>query len=123
MIALYEQMDIFSFIEPHRTFKAGEYIDKQLVGKQIDFDEITQRVGQLIVLDRSTQNHEWFMVVLVEKITMVEVNKTNQRGLVFYDGKKQRGIINEMYFDPSYPYYPKKAFELKKGGKDYGESC
>lgn len=116
---MYEQMDIFSFIEPNRTFKAGEYIDKQYIGRQITFDEITQRVGQLIVLDRSTQNHEWFMVALVEQIAIVE---GNQRRLVYYDGKKQRGLINEMYFEPSYPY-PQKAFELKKGGKTYGKSC
>ena len=109
---MYEQMDIFSFIEPQKEFKPGEYIDKQYLGRQITFDEITQRVGQLIVLDKSTQSHEWYMVALVEKIVIVE---GNQRRLVYYDGKKQRGLINEMYFKESF-IFPARAFELNNVG-------
>lgn len=112
MSEMYEQIDIFSFIEPQRSFKAGEYIDKQFVSNRITFDEITQRVGQLIVLDKSTQNHEWYMVALVEKIVIVE---GNQRRLVYYDGKKQRGFINEMYFNESF-MFPARAFELNNKG-------
>lgn len=109
MGVVYEQLDIFSFIEPIHTFKPGEYIDKSYVGKKITFDEITQKVGQLIVLDRSTQSREWFMVALVEKIVIVE---GNQRRLVYYDGHMQRGLINEMYFKET-AYCQQKAYSLK----------
>lgn len=104
----YEQLGIFSFIEPQKEFKPGEYIDKQYLGRQITFDEITERIGKLIVLEKSTSSHEWFMVALVEKIAIVE---GNQRRLVYYDGHKQRGLINEMYFSESY-HSPVRAFEL-----------
>lgn len=105
---MYEQLDIFSFIQPQKDFKPGEYIEKQFIGRQITFDKIIERIGGLIVLGKSTSSHEWFMVALIEKIVLVE---GNQRRLVYYDGHKQRGLINEMYFNENC-YCPTKAFEL-----------
>lgn len=103
---LKEQMSLFN-LEP-QNFKAGEWINKENIGRQIYFDEITQKVGQLIVMGLSTESREWFKVVMVEKIILVE-NGT-QRRLVYYDGKKQRGLVNERYFNVG--KYPAKAYEL-----------
>lgn len=100
------QISLFD-LEP-QSFKAGEWIEKANVGRQLSFDEITQRIGQLIVMDMSTEHHEWFKVVKVEKIILVE-NGT-QRRLVYYDGAKQRGLVNEMYFNAE--KHPAKAYEL-----------
>lgn len=98
----------FFFINQKKSFKPGEYIDKYYLGRQITFDEITENIGNLIVLDKSTSSHEWYMVALVEKIVIVE---GAQRRLVYYDGHQQRGLVNEMYFDENHPY-PARAFEL-----------
>lgn len=103
-------MDIFSYLQSQqKTFKPGDWVEKNVVGKQLTFDEITQEVGNLIVMDKSTSSHEWYKVVLVEKIVMVE---RSQRRLVYYDGTKQRGLVNEMYFDETINY-PARAWRLE----------
>lgn len=92
-------------------FEPCDWIEKENVGKQLTFDEITQMVGKLIVMDKSTASHAWYKVVLVEKIVMVENN--TQRRLVYYDGVKQRGLVNEMYFNENITY-PARAYRLKQ---------
>lgn len=89
----------------------GDWIEKESIGEQLSFDEITQMIGKLIVMDLSTVSHEWYKVVMVEKIVMVENN--TQRRLVYYDGKNQRGLVNEMWFDESVSY-PARAYRLKQ---------
>lgn len=106
---MYEQLDIFSYLQPQqKTFKPGDWVEKGIVGKQLTFDEITKEVGNLIVIDQSTSSHEWYKVVLVEKIVIVE---GNQRRLVYYDGTRQRGLVNEMWFDENVNY-PARAWKL-----------
>ena len=105
---MYGQLDIFSFLEPQKSFKPGDWVEKDVLGKKLTFDEITQEIGNLIVMDKSTSSHEWYKVVLVEKIVIVE---GNQRRLVYYDGCRQRGLVNEMYFNESI-HYPARAYKL-----------
>ena len=90
--------------------KPGDWIEKENIGEQLTFDEITQMIGDLIVMDKSTVSHEWYKVVLVEKIVMVENN--TQRRLVYYDGAKQRGLVNEMYFNEN-TSFPERAYRLR----------
>ncbi len=106
---MYEQLDIFSFLEPQERLKPGDWVEKNVVGKQLTFDEITQNVGNLIIMDKSTSSHEWYKVVLVEKILIVE---GNQRRLVYNDGCKQRGLVNEMWFDESV-VHPARAYAIR----------
>ena len=73
-------------------------------GRQLTFDEIAARIGRLIVMDMSTQSHEWFKAVLVEKIIPYE----GKRRLIYYDGKRQRGLVCESYFDWGH----EKAYEM-----------
>lgn len=89
-------------------FKPGDWIEKENVGEQLTFDQITQMVNQLIVMDKSTASHEWYKVVMVERIVM----DNTQRRLVYYDGVKQRGMVNEMYFDETMRF-PARAYRLK----------
>ena len=88
----------------------GDWVEKEMLGSELTFDEITQMIGELIVMDKSTVSHEWYKVVLVEQIVMVENN--TQRRLVYYDGVKQRGLVNEMYFNENIPF-PARAYRLK----------
>lgn len=81
-------MDLFAPVA--NEFKPGDWIEKENVGEQLTFDQITQMVNQLIV--------------------MVENN--TQRRLVYYDGGKQRGMVNEMYFDETMRF-PARAYRLK----------
>ena len=96
---MYEQLDIFQFLAPQRTFSPGEYVGKEVLGKRLTFDDITRKIGELIIIDKSTSSHEWYEVVMVEKIVVMD---NNQRRLVYNDGGRQRGLVNEMYFDDSY---------------------
>lgn len=104
------QMSLMDLLLPARTFKPGDWIEKENVGEQITFDEITQMIGQLIVMDMSTVSHAWYKIVEVEQIVMVENN--TQRRLIYYDGKGQRGLVNEMYFDEKIRF-PSRAYRLK----------
>ena len=105
---MYEQLDIFSLIKPQKTFNAGDYIEKRFCGKRLLFDQVVQNVGKLIAVDMSTATREWYKVVLVEKIVIVE---EKERMLVYYDGHKQRGYIRERYFSEKITW-TRKAFEL-----------
>lgn len=102
----YEQINIFGYLQAHNP---GDWVEKDALGSQLTFEEITKEVGNLIVIDQSTSSHEWYKVVIVEEIITIE---GNQRRLIYYDGKKQRGLINEMYFDESM-IHPRKAWKLK----------
>lgn len=99
----YEQLDIFSYLQPERKiFKPGDWVEKNVVGKRLTFDEITQEIGKLIIMELSTVSHEWFKIVRVEKIVLVENGK--QRRLVYFDGTRQNGLVNEMYFRDDSPF-------------------
>lgn len=111
MIQCEGQLSIMDFIVPtEKEFEPGDWIETENVGEQLIFDEITQMIGQLIVMDKSTASHAWYKVVMVEQIVMVENN--TMRRLVYYDGVKQRGLVNEMYFNESMQF-PARAYRLK----------
>lgn len=97
--------------------KPGDWVEKEMLGAELTFDEITQLIGKLIILDKSTQSHEWYKVVMVEEIVIVE---GNQRRLVYYDGVKQRGLINEMWFKEDALYYKQKAWKIN--GEEDGKA-
>lgn len=107
MVQMYEQMDIFSLLPVQ--FKPGDWIEEKYVGKELTFDEITKRIGNLIVMDYSTESHRGYKVVMVEKITIVE---GSQRRLIFYDGCRQRGLVNEIYFSKE-SKSRSRAYEIK----------
>jgi hypothetical protein len=111
MIQCEGQLSIMDFIVPtEKEFEPGDWIETENVGEQLTFDEITQMIGQLIVMDKSTASHAWYKVVMVEQIVMVANN--TMRRLVYYDGVKQRGLVNEMYFNESMQF-PARAYRLK----------
>ncbi len=104
----YEQLDIFSFLPEEKIFKPGDYVEKDVVGKQLTFDEIASEVGNLIIMDKSTHSHEWYEIVRVERIVTGE---GSHRRLVYYDGTRQNGLVDEMYFDEK-RVYPAKAYKI-----------
>lgn len=81
-------------------------------GRELTFDEVAQRVGQMIIMDKSTESSESFKAVLVEKIfTDFE---TGQRRLIYYDGGRQRGLVDERYFPENYTgRFPARAYEVE----------
>lgn len=80
-------------------------------GRELSFDEITQRVGQIILMDKSTENHKWFQAVRVEKIYTYP--ETGERRLIYFDGTKSRGLVDERYFLPHYTgRFPARAYEV-----------
>lgn len=85
----------------------GTWVDEDKLGNKLTFNQITGMVGKKIIIDLSTSSHKWYKVVQVEKI----VQNGTQRRLVYYDGMKQRGLVNECYFSPDYKYST-TAFEI-----------
>lgn len=87
----------------------GSLVEKDMLGDELTFDEITNMVGELIVMDLSTESHEWYKVEKVEEI----INGTDgKRHLRTYGGSKQRGSINEIFFDKN-QHKPQRAWKLK----------
>ena len=104
-----KQMDIFDFIPECPEIKAGEWVTEERLGKELLFDEIADSVGEIIILDMSTQSTKWYKAVTVEKIV---IGDNGHRRLVYFDGKRQRGLVDEMWFDPR-NIRPEKAYRLK----------
>ena len=104
----YEQLDIFSFLQEEKIFNPGDYVEKAMVGKQLTFDEIASEAGNLITMDKSTRSHEWYEIVRVERIVTGEGSR---RRLVYYDGTRQHGLVDEMYFDEE-QVYPARAYRI-----------
>lgn len=106
-----KQMDIFDFISPEcPQIKAGEWVTEDRLGKEISFDEIAENIGEIIILDMSTQSTKWYKAVVVEQIV---IGDNGHRRLVCFDGTRQRGVIDEMWFKPE-NVNPSKAYRLLK---------
>ena len=97
-----EQMSIFDWLptlspEP----QAGDLVEDH--GAEIPPEQIESFVGKKIVMDRSTESHEWFRVGVLEKILpgIYYHNgvETDTIRLIIYDGGKQR---NYMTYIPGY---------------------
>lgn len=79
-------------------------------GRELTFDEIAESVGKIIVMDKSTENHKWFQAVRVERIYTDP--ESGERRLIYFDGTKQRGLVDERYFCKDYPgRFPARAYE------------
>lgn len=87
----------------------GSFVEENILGDELTFDEIAEMVGEIIILDRSTESRNWYKAV---KVDDVFVSNDDHRHLRYFDGAKQRGIINEMYFDKS-QRSPQRAWRVK----------
>lgn len=97
----------------------GSWVEKDMLGDELTFDEITNMVGELIVMDLSTESHEWYKVEKVEEI----VNGADgKRHLRTYDGSKQRGSVNEIFFDKN-QHRPQRAWRLKQPSDFPCDNC
>ena len=90
MAYIAEQLSLFDTNEEHHP---GEWIDAP--GDEMTFQQASQMVGKLIVMDYSTESHKWYKVCRLERVSDCE----NGRRLILYDGKPQRGLADEMYFN------------------------
>lgn len=101
-----EQMSMFDgLVEP------GTWLETH--GRELTFDEIVQRGGKLVVMDMSTESHEWFKAVRIERI----VYQNGEYTLFYYDGTRQRGAVRERYFAPKYKGSgrPARVYEMPEG--------
>lgn len=97
---MFEQLDFWI-----SAYRPGDWVSDH--GRELTFDDIVLRVGQLIIWDMSTVSHAWYKVVKVERI----VEADGWRRVVFSDGTKHFGYCSEMYFNPSFAH-PARAYEL-----------
>lgn len=101
-----EQISLFDSIPPE--LKPGEWVSDH--GRELSFDECYERVGELLIIDKSTESHEWFKVVRIES---THVNSDGKRRLVYFDGDRTRGYLDEIFFRPGYTgRFPERAYEL-----------
>ena len=87
-----DQLSLFDMLDEPEP---GQWVTA--IGPEISFDDICNRVGQIIILDKSTESHKWYKAVRVERI--IWNDDSNCRRLIYYDGARQRGLVNEYYFE------------------------
>lgn len=104
-----KQINIFDLWPPEQRLKPGEWVEEDMMGSKLTFDAITQNVGNLIIIDMSTINHAWYKVVLVESISHYA---SGERQLIYFDGTRQRGVIDEASFNEE-SIYTRKAWNIK----------
>ena len=94
-----DQMSLFDGeLEP------GTYVETH--GALLSFEELTHMVGQVVILDCSTQSHAWYKAV---RILELRVDSDGTRNLLLFDGGRQLGRVNELWFAPG-EKYPEKAY-------------
>ena len=102
------QMSIFDFIKD--TVSPGEWVDESMLGEELTFEEIAHMVGQMIIISAHTVSQKWYKAVQVEKI--IDAKEKGNRQLVYYDGHRQRGYINEIYMNKGISWSP-RAWRIK----------
>lgn len=112
------QISIFD-IALKSELRPGDWVGENHLGERLTFDDITQLVGQMIIIDKSTQSLSAYKVVRVERICTHDF--TGKRSLIYYDGVKQRGMIGEMYFDEAEgSQWQEKAWRIRqRSGKEF----
>lgn len=102
---LSNQLSLFDRLE---LKEPGDYVEEH--GRELSFDELEEMVGRLIVYDCSTQSHEWLKIVRVVEIYHYP---DGHRRLIYSDGTKMHGFVDEMYFLPRYTgLFPARAYEM-----------
>lgn len=82
-------------------------------GRELSFDEAAKRIGDIIILDKSTEHNEWFMAVRLEKA--ITRASTGTRRLICFDGTRHRQLLDEFYFRPNYSgRFPIRVFEVSQ---------
>ncbi len=79
--------------------KVGDYVEEDMLGELLSFDELTEMVGQLAVNDCSTESRNWYKVVRIDKIYTNVVD--GSRSVALTDGPKKNdtGRIGEYAFN------------------------
>ena len=80
-----EQLSMFDMIP-----SVGKWYEEATT--EVPFDEL--KVGEIYLLDKSTESHKWYKSVLIEKIIILPEGMP--RAIVF-DGGRQRGYVNKSW--------------------------
>ncbi len=74
--------------------KAGDYVETY--GRELAFDELEGRIGQLIVISKDTESGEWRQVVRVADIIWNSFEGC--RRFIYSDGSRHKFMVDERYF-------------------------
>lgn len=89
-------------------YRAGQELTREQIGRELEFDEIADLTGSLVIMDKSTPLGECYRVVSVDKITL----SASGMRLLTYTDRNITNIVNEMFFDKQ-KKYPARAFAFK----------
>lgn len=79
--------------------KVGDYVEEEMLGDLLSFDELTEMVGQLVVNDYSTESKNWYKVVRIDKIYTNVVDDSRSVLLIRGPKKNDIGRIDEYAFN------------------------
>lgn len=78
-----EQLSMFDMIP-----SVGKWYEEATT--EVPFDDL--KVGEIYLLDCSTESHKWYLSVMVEKIIILPEGMPRA---ILYTGKKDRGLVNK----------------------------
>ena len=96
------QMTLFDFMP--KQLSPGEIVETH--GRELTFQEAYGRVGEMLILDVSTQNHEWFKAVFIEESKDIpdiyndcgNLLQHGYRRIIAFDGARQRCLLSDYFF-------------------------
>lgn len=92
----------------------GTWVEEDMLGDELTFDEITNMVGELIILDKSTDSQSCYKAVKVEEVF---ISSDENRCFRYFDGAKQRGTVSEVWFEKN-RRKPERAWRIKTNTSD-----
>jgi len=105
-------------------FKEGEWLDhddprdQRYIGEELSFEDLTNLVNELIIMTKYTQSRRWLKLVRVHSFTNHPANAIGgyTRNLVYTDGTKSFGRVNEYWFLDNSTSYPVKCYRPVPAG-------
>ena len=86
----WKQMTIFDFMAPDRKeVEPGALVESH--GRELTHEDLLGVIGQMVVMDKSTESHEWFNAGVLECYFWFEREKVWIANV--YDGGRQRNIF------------------------------
>ena len=92
----------------------GTWVEEDMLGDELTFDEITNMVGELIILDKSTDSQGCYKAVKVEEVF---ISSDENRCFRYFDGAKQHGTVSEVWFEKN-RCKPERAWRIKTNTSD-----
>lgn len=99
----FAQMDLFTYFSSQKiTHLPGEFLSEKDVGKELSFEDLSKKEGNVVVADFSSNIHRILKAVKIQEIRNFADGDSD---LLYDDGTDWPGCIHKKdYRNPLYPW-------------------